>query len=223
MSLDYWKLRWQHRDIAWHLNQVQPSLMRFWPSLQVPVSKTVFVPLCGKSLDMKWLAEQGYRVSGVEISELACESFFEEHQLISRRRVIPDFIVYESANFQIFCGDFYHLVPGMISDIGGVYDRASLFALSAQERPRYIEHLRSLILPETRILLLSYETQDTVQGPPFPVFSDEIRSAYEDAYIVNEVLRKTIDDLSDFSPYLITRGYKTLDIVVYTIYPKQLI
>lgn len=37
---------------------------------------TVFVPLCGKSLDIGYLASLGYRVVGVELSELAVEQLF---------------------------------------------------------------------------------------------------------------------------------------------------
>ena len=39
------------------------------------------MPLCGKSLDLLWLAAQGHRVLGVEISPLAVDAFFAEQDL----------------------------------------------------------------------------------------------------------------------------------------------
>ena len=39
------------------------------------------MPLCGKSLDMKWLAEQGHSVVGIDIVELAAQQFFTENDL----------------------------------------------------------------------------------------------------------------------------------------------
>ncbi len=31
----------------------------FWPRLPIDQTATVFVPLCGKTLDMRWLRERG--------------------------------------------------------------------------------------------------------------------------------------------------------------------
>ena len=39
------------------------------------------MPLCGKSLDMVWLAAQGHEVLGVELAPLAVEQFFAENEL----------------------------------------------------------------------------------------------------------------------------------------------
>jgi thiopurine S-methyltransferase len=36
----------------------------------------VFVPFCGKVLEMKWLAENGHVVVGVEVSEDSIMQFF---------------------------------------------------------------------------------------------------------------------------------------------------
>ena len=47
---------------------------------------SVFVPLCGKSLDMVWLLEQGFSVTGCEISELAVQQFFTENSIPYEKR-----------------------------------------------------------------------------------------------------------------------------------------
>ena len=54
--------------------QLEPYLL---PELS-DEGEIVFVPMCGKSLDMVWFAEQGCRVIGVELSSLAAKDFFDE-------------------------------------------------------------------------------------------------------------------------------------------------
>ena len=75
MKPEFWLKRWQDRwQIGFHQSEPEPLLTEFFPKA-APGSK-VFVPLCGKSLDMVWLAQQGYQVVGVEPSALACFELF---------------------------------------------------------------------------------------------------------------------------------------------------
>ena len=63
-----WLERWRDGRIAFHRDAVHPALERYWPDLQNQGSK-ILVPLCGKSLDMRWLAGQGHPVLGIELAE----------------------------------------------------------------------------------------------------------------------------------------------------------
>jgi hypothetical protein len=38
----------------------------------------VFLPLCGKTLDIQWLLSRGYGVAGSELSKIAVEQLFSE-------------------------------------------------------------------------------------------------------------------------------------------------
>ncbi len=76
MEEGFWQARWQRDQIGFHRQKVNGLLMKHWPSLQVPQGSCVFVPLCGKSLDLLWLAEQGYSVLGIELVEKAVVDFF---------------------------------------------------------------------------------------------------------------------------------------------------
>ena len=78
MDADFWLQKWQEGQIGFHRHDVMPLLQKHWPSLQLPEASRVLVPLCGKSLDMHWLAAQGHRVLGVELSPLAVTQFFDE-------------------------------------------------------------------------------------------------------------------------------------------------
>ena len=56
----------------------------------------MFVPLCGKSLDLEWLRDRGHAVMGVELSAVALESFCMEQGIPARRRTVEGFDVYEA-------------------------------------------------------------------------------------------------------------------------------
>ena len=89
MDAAFWLQRWQEGQIGFHRSDVMPLLEKHWPSLQLPAGSRVLVPLCGKSLDMHWLAAQGHRVLGVELSPLAVTQFFEEAGLTPVRTTSP--------------------------------------------------------------------------------------------------------------------------------------
>lgn len=75
MDHEFWHARWSSNEIGFHLPQVNPHLLEFWPTLGLPAGSRVLVPLCGKTLDMAWLMAQGHRVLGVELSRTAVEAF----------------------------------------------------------------------------------------------------------------------------------------------------
>ncbi len=136
----------------------------------------MFVPLCGKSLDLLWLAGQGHPVLGVEISPVGVESFFQENGLKPQVTDAPPFRRYQVDELTVLCGDFFALTPGHLQGVTAVFDRASLIALPPELRPRYAEHLQGLLRPETRILLVTLDyDQAEMAGPPFSVGEDEVR------------------------------------------------
>ena len=57
MEKDFWLERWELEQTGFHQNETNPYLQQYWQ--QMDNASQVFVPLCGKSLDMLWLAKQG--------------------------------------------------------------------------------------------------------------------------------------------------------------------
>jgi len=80
MEPEFWHQRWASNQIGFHEGQVNAYLARHYPQLGLAPGETVFVPLCGKSVDLRWLADQGAHVIGVELSPIAVESFFAEQE-----------------------------------------------------------------------------------------------------------------------------------------------
>ena len=62
MDANFWEKRWETGQIGFHLAEVNPLLVRHHHVL--PPRARVFVPLCGKSLDLVWLAKEGHAVVG---------------------------------------------------------------------------------------------------------------------------------------------------------------
>ena len=87
MENTFWLEKWEKNSIGFHQAEVHEFLKEHWSSLQssgdLPESPLVFVPLCGKSLDMLWLWQQGCRVKGNELSSIPVREFFSENDLTS--------------------------------------------------------------------------------------------------------------------------------------------
>ena len=139
----------------------------------------VFVPLCGKSLDMSWLVKQGAKVLGVELSPIAVQAYFEENGLSATCRPFGKFELCEAQGISILCGDFFDLKREDMEGVSAVYDRASMVALPPAMREHYVRHLMSILPRETRILLITFDyPQAEMQGPPFAVSVDEVERLY---------------------------------------------
>ena len=176
MQPEFWQERWARNQIGFHLPEVNPYLQRHWPQLGLVDGAKVLVPLCGKSLDLVWLASQGCHVVGVELSEQAVEAFFSEQGLapqISRR---GDFKVYQTGLIEVWCGDFFALDAQAVAGCSALYDRAALIALPPLMRAQYAERLTALLGRGCQGLLVTLD-YDQVQkaGPPFAVSDAEVR------------------------------------------------
>jgi thiopurine S-methyltransferase len=185
---DFWHARWQTGQIGFHQNEINPYLVRYWPSLQLEPQSRVFVPLCGKTLDLVWLLDQGHTIVGNEISQLAVEAFFKENRLTPGTRQEAGFTRWSCERVEILCGDFFDLMPADIGRIDALYDRAALIALTPEQRTRYATRIAQLLEPQTPGLLitLDYE-QRKMEGPPFAVPADEVSKLYQEDFSIEQL------------------------------------
>ena len=175
MEPKFWQARWARNQIGFHLPEVNPYLLRYWPQLALVDGAKVLVPLCGKSLDLMWLASLGFQVVGVELSEQAVEAFFSEQNLTPRISSQGAFKVYRVDGIEIWCGDFFALDADAVADCGGFYDRAALIALPPLMREQYVAHVHTLLRPGCKGLLITLDYDQTQKaGPPFAVTDDEV-------------------------------------------------
>ena len=193
MEPEFWHNRWRNGQIGFHQPAVDSSLQRHWPSLDIDKRSRVFVPLCGKSLDLLWLRDQGHFVVGVELSATALESFCLENGVPARRRSLGSFDVYEAPGLELYRGDFFALTPALLGDVAAVYDRAALISWTPELRGAYAEHLISIIASGTPMLLITLEyPQPEMSGPPFSVTRDDVERLYSRSFTIREISRRDI-------------------------------
>lgn len=198
-----WLQRWQENKIGWHKNEINARLIKFLPQLNLNVGGTIFVPLCGKSLDMLYLAEQGFKVVGVEISKKAIIDFFTENN-IPYQQQNDNFI---SENISIINKSFFELTATDLSGVKAVYDRASLVALDKPTRQTYAQHLAA-ITQKCPILLLTLDyEQDKLAGPPFAVSPDEVGELFSD-YQITQL--ESFNDIANETKF-ISSGLKVIN------------
>ncbi len=213
MQPEFWLDRWRSAQIGFHQAATDRHLQAYWPTLQLPANSHVFVPLCGKSLDLLWLRERGHSVVGVEISPIAAEALFAEHGIPARRRRLADFDVYESDRLTLLRGDFFKLSPALLGGIAAVFDRAALISWTPALRASYVQQLVNLTSPGTQTLLISVEyPEEQMSGPPFPLVRADIDALYSHNHSIEELGRHEILDLE---PRLRARGLTELREVCY--------
>ncbi len=108
MDTEFWHSRWAENRIGFHLNDINPVLAKYWPMLSTTRTETVLVPMCGKSVDLTWLAEKHDNVVGIELSDIAVKAFFSEQFYIPTVTSIGSGkTLYEFDEITIHCGDFF--------------------------------------------------------------------------------------------------------------------
>jgi len=152
-----WLQCWREQNTEFHQTLVNPLLSRFWPSLGLAYGSRVFVPLCGKSLDMIWLAQQGHEVMGVELSPVAVRDFFRENDMSPVQRQVGRCTLWSCGKLSVLCGDYFALTRADIGTFDTVYDRAALTALPEGIRSLYVAQLLRLLPESVTVFLLTIE------------------------------------------------------------------
>ena len=177
--MNIWESRWQEDRIGFHLKEVNPYLIKFSDQLLFQNPDRVFVPLCGKTLDLCWLTKKTNKVIGIELVKKAVLDFFTENNIAYLVRQEETFQKFTSKFIDIYLGDFFELKPEDTPPFKAIYDRASIIALEELDRRKYVNHLIPFLDPAGRILLITLEyNQNQMKGPPYSVPREEIESLF---------------------------------------------
>lgn len=182
MQHDFWHQRWQTNQIGFHLPEANPLLIKHFSTLQLQQHSRVFLPLCGKTMDIHWLLSQGFRVVGAELSQIAIDELFINLQITPTITVIDDIQHYSAPNIDMFVGDILRLTSSMLGKVDAIYDRAALVALPEDMRQQYTAHLMTLTLTSPQLLICFEYDQSIHPGPPFSVQANEVKQLYAHAY-----------------------------------------
>lgn len=216
MDKQFWLERWDNNQIGFHQDEINTHLQRFWPQLGLAPDSHVFVPLAGKTLDLLWLAAQGHRVTGIEISERAVRAFFDGNDLIPQTHDTDGFRFWKAGELTLIEGDYFDLMPADLGSLDAVFDRASLIALPPAMRPNYARQLQRLA-PACPVLLVTLDyDQREMDGPPFAVSADEVVQLYGASHRIT--LLDSLDVLAENARFR-ERGLTRLEERVYLLQP----
>jgi len=219
MDTEFWLARWRDGQTRFHQERVTPLLPKYWPTLGIPAAARVFVPLCGKSLDIMWLAGQGHAVLGVEISAVAVTQFFAENGLQPQVRESAMGLHYHAGSIEILCGDVFAMDAVTLASCAAAYDRAALIALPAAMRARYVDHVYGQLAADYRGLLLTLDYDQTqMDGPPFAVDDAETQALYRQHSRATLIDRR---DILSKDAKLAAQGLTRLDTLVYQLAARQ--
>lgn len=165
--LQRWLDLWEDEETA---VEVTPSLGRHLERLTAGVVReaSVLVPLCGKSFDLVWLAEQGLQVVGVECSRRVIASFASEQGLelsagdatepSSEKGAGAAMTAWFAGPCTIFEGDWFDVTPTMLGgEFDFAYDHAALTAVDPKLRGAYAAALSAALRPTGRLLVVAAE------------------------------------------------------------------
>jgi thiopurine S-methyltransferase len=182
MDESFWHQKWERNEIAFHGREANPLLTTYFNNLSLPKGSRVFLPLCGKTLDIRWLLSEGYRVAGAELSSMAIEQLFAELGMTPEISVLGPLSRYSAAGIDIFVGDIFNLARDILGKVDAIYDRAALVALPAPMRERYTAHLVEMADRAPQLLVTYTYDQSLADGPPFSVSDAEVVRHYRQSY-----------------------------------------
>lgn len=182
MDAGFWHQKWKDNEIGFDQSEANPLLVKYFNALSLVTGSRVFVPLCGKTIDIAWLLSNDYRVVGIELSELAVEQLFAALELEPRTVDVGNLKRYSAQSIDIFVGDVFDLTREMLLPVDAVYDRAALVALPENMRDRYTAHLIDITDTAPQLLLTFVYDQSLMDGPPFSISDKEVKQHYENQY-----------------------------------------
>jgi thiopurine S-methyltransferase len=192
MDARFWHQRWEQNDTFWHQSEANPLLTAHFKKLSVPKGGRVFLPLCGKTLDIPWLLSKDYRVVGAELSKIAIGQLFAGLGVKPKIKALGKLDHYSVKNLDIFVGDIFDLSRKVLGPVDAIYDRAALVALPPKMRERYTAHLMKMTNKAPQLLLSFVYDQSLMDGPPFSVSDDEVKRHYGKSYHLTLLANKNV-------------------------------
>jgi thiopurine S-methyltransferase len=182
MDAAFWRGKWERNEIGFHEPQANPLLVAHFAALRLPPASRIFVPLCGKTLDIAWLLSRGHQVAGAELSAIAVQQLFADLGVDPSAARMGNLTRYSAPGIDIFHGDIFELSRAGLGAVNAVYDRGALIALPEVMRSRYAGHVEQIADRAIQLLITVNYEQTLLAGPPFSVDGSEVARLYGEVY-----------------------------------------
>ena len=190
-----WQDYWDGETPLWQLDNPNPDLVKYFPDFlkdgKTAQGRRVFIPLCGRNLDVKWFYDQGFTVVGVDFVEKPIRKFFGEHSIpVNVQELESGYKVFTSSDkrLSLIVGDLFGVDENLV---GGKFDyfyvRASL---DGESRPIYVGILHHFLKPGAVGLMESVE-YDTKwnSSHPYPLYAKDLSDLYGDKFSFEKLNR----------------------------------
>ena len=206
-----WQGYWQEGDTGWKHPEADKHFFETYQVIREQYLKEdehCLVPLCGDSPAVRFLYDQGHRVTAIDmvpeaVTSLKQHSFgdvsFDEEDQISRAERI---CIHQQNFFDVT----------LESGVDFVYDRAALIALDAPTRVLYVQKIISMLSPAAVIYVESIQGDDRLKegGPPFAVDAKEVDTLYQDLKLQD----RRVSRVQKLTPGMLKRGVQSVEKVV---------
>ena len=179
MNHEFWLQAWIEERTRFHQPDVHGDLIAADAPFLGGGPHRVLVPLCGRTLDLAWLAGHGHEVVGIELSPIAARLLFEDLGVEPEVSQLGPFEARRHGRLTLLLGDFFAATPERIGLFDRVWDRAALVAMDPERRGPYTATIASLLRPGGLLLqnTFSYD-QARMEGPPFSIPPEELAGRY---------------------------------------------
>ena len=187
---EFWSERWSLGQTGFHEGAPNDLLVKHIARIEgVKARARVLVPLSGKAVDLRWLAERGHEVVGVEFVDEAVRAFFDEQRLQPVASQIGGARALSAGGVTLVCGDFFDVASEALGRFDVVYDRAALVAIAPPLRAPYVERCRARLAEGgvTFLVAFAYD-QSLASGPPFSIDTEMVRALYSSHFTTIETL-----------------------------------
>ncbi len=182
MNIESWKQAWESNNIGFHKSKPHPQLVKHFNELKLVRGNRIFLPLCGKTLDIGWLLAQDMRVVGAEVSQIAVSQLFQELGLEPSIAEDSHGSWYSAENIDIFVGDIFALTSDSIGGVDAIYDRAAMVALPKDQRKLYSKLLIEISHSAPQLIITFDYDENLKTGPPFSINGAEVNHHYNASY-----------------------------------------
>lgn len=184
MEREFWLERWNSNQIGFHEAYVNPLLTDHINKLALTPGGRLFLPLCGKTLDIGWLLQNDYSVVGCELSKVAVTDLFADLGLQANITETQKWVLYSAPGIDVYVGNIFDLTATTLGTVDGVYDRAALVALPVVIRDNYSSHLPAITHQAPQLLVTLEYDQTAMNGPPFSIPDQEVHERYGSAFSI---------------------------------------
>lgn len=193
MEAQFWHERWEKDELGFDQAAPNALMAAQFQALGLGKGARVFVPLCGKTIDIKWLLDQGMQVAGAELSEIAVRDLFKLLGLDPKVTDTGTLKHFHADGIDIWAGDIFDLTAEALGPVDATYDRAAVVALPDGMRDRYVAHVAAITGNQPQLTITFDYDQNAMDGPPFSVPPQTVHGLYDPFYTVTELTRANVE------------------------------